>query len=344
MFVNWLNEDQGYPKAYDFTVNGLQLWEFGDPGFNPENPVRNSLAKFVLPTGHEWHKAAYYDSSTDAYRPYATGDEVPEPVFSTTEAGTAVHGLEFLDGPSEVHEAGGPSPYGAIGMQGNVSEWEEGGYDIDNFVTGSIYRSVRGGNWLGVASSDSFGDRSNVDPTAFVTFGMRTAMVEPSEVVLGDFNRDGAVSQADLDLFQDRVAEALIAKAEGEENLVDHIVWDHANNIMDLDTNNTLDDRDRQLWHTLDQSSPGDSDLDGDVDFVDFLSLANNFGQSPSSWSQGDYDGNNETNFLDFLALANNFGNAPVAAAAASVPEPSSSLLAVLALTPFLLTRKRRCA
>lgn len=52
------------------------------------------------------------------------------------------------------------------------------------------------------------------------------------------------------------------------------------------------------------QTRPGDLDLDGDVDFVDFLQLSAHFGAAESSWDTGDMDGDGRTGFADFLLLA----------------------------------------
>lgn len=61
-FVNWLNASQGYHEAYNFdSPNGFDVWEEGEEGFDPNNQFRNRLARFVLPSADEWHKAAYYD-------------------------------------------------------------------------------------------------------------------------------------------------------------------------------------------------------------------------------------------------------------------------------------------
>ena len=54
-----------------------------------------------------------------------------------------------------------------------------------------------------------------------------------------------------------------------------------------------------------------DLDGDGDVDFVDFMKLADNFVQS-GDVSDGDFDGDGQIGFSDFSALAKNFGFKPI--------------------------------
>lgn len=51
----------------------------------------------------------------------------------------------------------------------------------------------------------------------------------------------------------------------------------------------------------------GDADLDGDVDFADFLTLSSNFGKE-GEWADGDFNGDGEINFADFVVLSKNFG------------------------------------
>ena len=83
----------------------------------------------------------------------------------------------------------------------------------------------------------------------------------------------------------------------------------------------------------------GDTDANGEVNFLDFLALAENFGQD-GGWGQGDFDGDGQVAFLDFLALAENFGQS--APAAASVPEPNASLIAAFAILGLIGFRQRR--
>ena len=88
------------------------------------------------------------------------------------------------------------------------------------------------------------------------------------------------------------------------------------------------------------QALPGDTNADGEVNFLDFLQLANAFGK-PGNWVEGDFDNNGNVDFLDFLALAQQFGSSPPVNLA-NVPEPAHTPLFVVGLSVFLGGRKRR--
>lgn len=85
---------------------------------------------------------------------------------------------------------------------------------------------------------------------------------------------------------------------------------------FDLVKDDELNESDVQflIENTL-QTQFGDTNLDGIVNFTDFVQLSSNFGLENSSWSQGDFDGDGQTGFEDFLLLSNNYGfgqgNAP---------------------------------
>ena len=87
----------------------------------------------------------------------------------------------------------------------------------------------------------------------------------------------------------------------------------------------------------------GDFDFNGEVNFLDFLNLANHFGDEQerfAKYHRGDANGDLKTDFQDFLILANSFG--ATSSDVSAVPEPSSSLLALLVVFPLLLARRRR--
>lgn len=84
----------------------------------------------------------------------------------------------------------------------------------------------------------------------------------------------------------------------------------------------------------------GDLDLNGQVEFADFLKLADNFGVAERGgvYANGDLDLNGVIEFSDFLTLSDNFGQ--TTRGASVVPEPAClrslllSLIAVLSGSP----------
>jgi autotransporter-associated beta strand protein len=100
---------------------------------------------------------------------------------------------------------------------------------------------------------------------------------------------------------------------------------------------------------------PGDANVDGSVNFVDLLALAQNYGQAGGDWARGDFDYDGAVGFIDLLALAQNFntvayGDASVdlgtpgltadwALARSLVPEPA--MLTLVCAAVGLLARRR---
>ena len=74
----------------------------------------------------------------------------------------------------------------------------------------------------------------------------------------------------------------------------------------------------------------GDADLNGLVEFADFLVLSENFGLTGVLYSGGDFDVNDTVAFADFLVLSENYGQQ--AGEVAAVPEPAGMVLAWLLL------------
>lgn len=185
-FVNWLNEDVGISPAYKFDAAGdFQLWTVADPGYNPANPFRNALARYVLPSVDEWYKAAYYDPVADVWWDYATGsDSPPVAVASGNAPGTAV--WNQTSGPADVQLAGGVSPFGSVGQGGNVWEFEETATDLFN-SDAQEGRGIRGAEYVVAISpiglSSSFRN-SGLSSASYMNVGIRIASVpEPPSAV-----------------------------------------------------------------------------------------------------------------------------------------------------------------
>jgi formylglycine-generating enzyme required for sulfatase activity len=193
-FVNWLNDSQGFAKAYKFAdgsgVNAnIQLWQSGDAGYDENNKYRNSLAKYVLPSYNEWYKAAYYDpnkSGGAGYWDYANGSDT-RPTAVTDGSSGAVYlqsGEASPNGPADVDQAGGLSPYRVMGLNGNAREWDESSSDVSaaNYNNdASSSRGMRGGSWTAAAVALKSSTRAAINPGNEVNiYGFRVASLPTS--------------------------------------------------------------------------------------------------------------------------------------------------------------------
>ena len=147
----------------------------------------------------------------------------------------------------------------------------------------------------------------------------------PIEDALGDFSFDFQVDAADIDMLSTEIL------SESPR------LW------FDLNGDDEVTDADRAVWvgsEDIANTFFGDADLNGEVDFGDFLALSDNFGQH-GGWAKGDFDGLGDVQFSDFLLLSSNFGNVREATLAQSVPEPNASLLALASCLCLCLRRTR---
>ena len=110
--------------------------------------------------------------------------------------------------------------------------------------------------------------------------------------------------------------------------------------IHDTNQDGAVDLADVELLEDLVPNKlPGDANLDGKVDFPDFLALSEAFGQETGLWSRGDFDMDNRVDFPDFLILSQNFG---AVQAVQAVPEPSAATMLFLAMFGTFAIRRRK--
>ena len=144
--------------------------------------------------------------------------------------------------------------------------------------------------------------------------------------VTGDLDKNGGLGSNDIDVLT-----TAIRTHSTDAN-------------FDLNTDGQIDSSDRDFWvGDLAKTATGDANLDGEVGFDDFLSLAASFGVE-GGWSQGNFTLDTEVGFNDFLLLSQNFGfgAASQVSEVSPVPEPSSLGLLMLATSGFLLWSRRR--
>lgn len=141
-----------------------------------------------------------------------------------------------------------------------------------------------------------------------------------STVLIGDFNNNDILDDEDIDLLSVAIRTA-------------------TNNVeFNLDGDADINEQDRAVWvQDLAKTFFGDADLDGDVEFSDFVRLANGFG-SDGGWADGDFDGDGTVAFADFVIVANNFG---MSTSLANVPEPEIMPWGLLSLAAVALLRRR---
>ncbi len=110
----------------------------------------------------------------------------------------------------------------------------------------------------------------------------------------GDFNQNGSLDAADIDLLATQRAASGYRLA------------------YDLNHDRVLDAADLSVWLTEAGTTLGDVDLDGDVDVFDANALRLNFtgrqtGGGVRSWSLGNFDGDGDTDFADAMTLRTAF-------------------------------------
>jgi len=166
----WSDEGWSWKEEYDITHPGgwtadcAAEWRLGtlEP-LDPRRPVvhlswfeADAFARAHgarLPTEIEWEKAATWDQETQTARRYPWGEDALEP-------GVHANVDLFESGTAPVAaRAAGASPYGCLGMIGDVWEWTSTAFDgYPGFVAypyreysevffGEQYRVLRGGSW-----------------------------------------------------------------------------------------------------------------------------------------------------------------------------------------------------
>lgn len=189
-FCNWLTngqpttgvEDRSTTEDGSYPINGattnVQLMAV----------TRSPTARYVLPTGDEWYKAAFHknDGITGDYWNYATGTDVrPSNLLADPDPGNSAdfYSLGYAIGApywrTEVGEfENSPSPYGTFDQAGNIRQWTESSF--------AGHRGLGGGGFEAVAGQIAADFRDDHYPSsADSSIGFRIAEVpEPASLCL----------------------------------------------------------------------------------------------------------------------------------------------------------------
>jgi formylglycine-generating enzyme required for sulfatase activity len=192
-FCNWLTNNQ--PSG----AEGNGTTETGSYTLNGATSIaaltaitRNANADYVIPTGNEWYKAAYYNPSSSSYYLYPTqSNSQPSNVLSATGTNNANYDNNGYSDPTNDLTAVGafgssPSAYGTYDQGGDMMQWNESIFDFGPQGVGS-YRGLRGGAWcsnVDYLRSGFFYSGTPTDDSYYI--GFRVAQV-PEPASLGIF-------------------------------------------------------------------------------------------------------------------------------------------------------------
>ncbi len=194
-FANWLHNGQPTgPQGLATTEDGSYFLDGAMTNAQFTAVVRKVNATWVLPTVHEWYKAAYHknDGATGNYFEFPTSDDAtpsnqlidPDPGNNATfKVGSAwTIGAPYYRTEAGAHE-NSESPYGTFDQGGNIYEWNETlrspGQTDDRGIWGGSFNDTVDRMRASYSFLGSLPDQNNL------LVGFRVALIpEPTSAVL----------------------------------------------------------------------------------------------------------------------------------------------------------------
>lgn len=270
----------------------------------------------------------WLEGDTNAGGPEGQGASAEGNDVSWTSAGVTnwnTPGGDFVAEPSGLTEVAGVGTYAwsSPGMIVDLQSWLDNGSNFGWMLVGEEDMRPK--------TAKRFASRTNGNEASRPQLTIQFDIVS---TLFGDFNGDG-------ELLADDIGYICAAINDGQNA-----------SEFDLDGSQTVDLGDVTAWvETIKGTSLGDNDLNGSVEFADFLALSASFGSLEvpdprprefSGWSSGDYNCNDQVGFEDFLQLSANFGTSGPAENLASVPEPAAGNWFALVIGISLAARGSR--
>ncbi len=211
-------------------------------------------------------------------------------------------------------------------------QWSVDGVTIPDFDQSSFNLSTISG--LGFPIGDYEITLHAEDPTPWVRRNRETLQQSVTWQVAyrpGDLNNDAILTASDLNSLTDAV---------------NSFTPSDYHPFYDINLDGVINTADRDHWMQVALTTYGDLNIDGEVDFADYLILSGHFGEDTSAYEDGDIDGNGTVDFADFLLLSGNIGferpESPLPGTQLQlIPEPDSSLIALLAALTGLAGLRR---
>ena len=143
----------------------------------------------------------------------------------------------------------------------------------------------------------------------------------------GDFDGDGMLSASDIDQLS-------LAILDGEDNP-----------DFDLNNDGKVDLMDRSVWiEDMRRTWIGDANMDGEFnsgDMVEVFRAGKYESPQPATWAQGDWDGDRRFDSRDLIEAFKDGGFEMGPKTVVAIPEPSSAIMLIAALTGLAVRRRR---
>ena len=326
------------PQASSTDVADLDDIGFGNDGF----------ILFNVADEGENLNARPFDENLVNSAPAYVGTLTAGP-FTTSSGGWANYDDVSLGG--EIFNTGAAAVRGGDGLESEVLNFEIAGTPPPSITMGIIVDNQDGLTWTPSALRVAVGESSSASVSTPGDLGTDMYLFQVDNSVSGDivqvflteqednggaggliggltfdsvgvavdadFNDDGSIDTADIDILVTGIAAGTTDPA------------------LDLDGDGAVSDADLTLW--LSQAGEanigadisylaGDANLDGIVNATDLNALAVNWlGEAP--WSGGDFTADGDVEAADLNLLGINWQKSVLVAPAASVPEPASVIV-----------------